>query len=95
MTGIMTISATPPTAIAARYERLRLAMLGEALTPDARSGLVAFLHRGMWGWAHALSVEPARLEPTSPPSSPPASDRRGIVCLLAGMAMATNRRRKL
>jgi hypothetical protein len=95
MTGIMTISAAPPTAIAARYERLRLAMLGEALTPDARSALVVFLHRGMWRWARALSVEPARLEPTPSRSSAPAQliERRAIVCLLAGMAMAINTRR--
>lgn len=95
MTGTMATVAAPPTAIAARYEKLRSAMLGEALPPDARSGLVVFLHRGMWGWARALSVEPARLEPTQSRSSAPAqfNDRRAIVCLLAGMAMAIHNRR--
>jgi hypothetical protein len=91
MTGI---TATP-VAVVARYERLRSAMLGEALPPDARSGLVVLLHRGMWGWARALSVAPARLEPVSSQSSPPAQfiERRAIICLLAGMAMAINHRR--
>ena len=36
-------------------------MLGEALPPDARSGLIVFLHRGMWRWARMLSVDPARV----------------------------------
>jgi hypothetical protein len=97
MTGI-TASLTAPapaTVVVARYERLRSAMLGEALPPDARSGLFVFLHRGMWGWARALSVEPARLEPIPSRSSAPAQliERRAIVCLLAGMVMAINDRR--
>ena len=62
MTGTMATVAAPPTAAVARYERLRSAMLGEALPPDARSGLVVFLHRGMWGWAHALSLEHAGVD---------------------------------
>ena len=95
MTGTMATGAAPPTAAVARYERLRSAMLGEALPPDARSGLVVFLHRGMWAWARALSVEPTRLEPMPSRSPAPAqlNDRRAIVCLLAGMAMAINDRR--
>ena len=95
MTRITAAPAAPPAAVVARYERLRSAMLGEALPPDARSGLVVFLHRGMWAWARALSVEPTRLEPTPSRSSAPAqlNDRRAVVCLLAGMAMAIHDRR--
>jgi transposase len=37
------------SAIAAQYEVLRMAALGEALPPMARSGLMLFLRRGMWG----------------------------------------------
>ena len=87
--------ATPPTAIVARYERLRSAMLGEALPPDARSGLVVFLHRGMWRWARLPPVEPVKLEPLSSRSSAPAQliERRAIISLLAGMAMAINDQR--
>ena len=98
MTGITaSLTALAPATVVARYERLRSAMLGEALPPDARSGLVVFLHRGMWGWARALSVEPARLEPIPSRSSAPAQliERRAIVCLLAGMVMAINDRRAL
>jgi hypothetical protein len=49
----------PPTAastLIAQYETLRMAMLGEALPPEARSGLMLFLRRGMWGWARSLAV---------------------------------------
>jgi hypothetical protein len=94
MTGTMATVAAPPTAIVARYERLRSAMLGEALPPDARSGLVVFLHRGMWRWARTPPVEPTKLEPISSRSSAPAQviERRAIICLLAGMAMAINDR---
>jgi len=95
MTRITAAPAAPSTSVVARYERLRSAMLGEALPPDARSGLVVLLHRGMWGWVRTLSVEPARVEPMPSRSSAPAqfNDRRAIVCLLAGMAMAINDRR--
>ena len=43
-------------SIAAQYEVLRMAGLGEALPPTARSGLMLFLRRGMWGWAQALAA---------------------------------------
>ena len=95
MTRITAAPAAPPAAFVARYESLRSAMLGEALPPDARSGLVVFLHRGMWAWACALSVEPTKLEPMPSRSPAPAqlNDRRAIICLLAGMAMAIHNRR--
>jgi hypothetical protein len=95
MTGATATLATSSTVIVARYERLRSAMLGEALPPEARSGLIVFLHRGMGRWAGMLSVDPARVEPISSRSSAPARfiERRAIICLLAGMAMAINDRR--
>ena len=84
-----------PTAIVARYERLRSAMLGEALPPDARSGLIVFLHRGMWRWVCTLASEPARLDPIPSRSSMPAElvERRAVVGLLAGAAIAIHDRR--
>jgi hypothetical protein len=87
--------AAPPTAIVARYERLRSAMLGEALPPDARSGLIIFLQRGMWRWARMLVVESAGLKPIPARSSMSAEfiERRTVICLLAGIAMAINDRR--
>jgi hypothetical protein len=95
MIGVAASLATPPAAIVARYERLRSAMLGEALPPDARSGLIVFLQRGMWRWARMLAVESVKLEPISSRSSAPAQfiERRAIVCLLAAMAMAIDDRR--
>lgn len=47
-------------AIAAQYEVLRMAALGEALPPTARSGLMLFLRRGMW--VKPISVSPVRKE---------------------------------
>lgn len=44
------------SAIAARYELLRGAVLGEALPIEARSGLALLLRRGMWSWARALAA---------------------------------------
>ena len=90
----MTPGATekPPTAassLIARYETLRMAMLGEALPPDARSGLMLFLRRGMWGWARNLAVGGgARQEPLPARRSDPIEpgDRSSIVYVFAAMA---------
>jgi hypothetical protein len=53
-----------PSEVRARYEVLRLAALGEPLPPEARSGLMLFLHRGMWAWARtpltSVSQEPSQ-----------------------------------
>ena len=40
--------------VAARYETLRRAALGQPLPLEARSGLALLLRRGMWSWARAL-----------------------------------------
>ena len=86
----------PASDIVARYERLRSAMLGEALPADARSGLIVFLRRGMWSWARMPAVEPIRSQPASSCFPAPARviERRAIICLLAGMAMAISERRR-
>jgi hypothetical protein len=42
--------------IASQYEALRNAALGYALPLEARSGLLLFLRRGMWGWARAMTT---------------------------------------
>jgi hypothetical protein len=56
-----------PTSIAAQYETLRMAALGEILPPEARSGLMLFLCRGMWGWARTLATQTVREELTTTP----------------------------
>ena len=83
-------STVPSTAVA-HYETLRMAMLGEALPPDARCGLMLFLRRGMWGWARALAVGSVQ-EPTLTRRLNPAEpyDRDTIVYVLAAMAMNAN-----
>ncbi len=45
-----------PSTIASQYEVLRKAALGAALPLMARSGLMLFLRRGMWGWAQTLTA---------------------------------------
>lgn len=70
-------------------------MLGEALPPDARSGLVVFLQRGMWGWVRMLAAGTTRLQPIPARSPTPAEpfERRAIIYALARMAMRNNDRR--
>ena len=57
-----------PSAVAAQYEILRMAALGEALPPEARSGLMLFLRRGMWGWARTLTAASVCEHPSHAPS---------------------------
>ena len=84
--------AVRPPPIAARYEALRLAALGEPLPPDARSGLVLFLRRGMWGWARALADGSVPRHPSPSPSSNPtaAHQHRTVIQVFAAMALSSN-----
>jgi hypothetical protein len=88
-------SSTLPSTVAAQYETLRRAALGAALPPEARSGLMLFLGRGMWGWARMLAAARARQEPIrAPPSNPTEPcERRAVIHLLAALAMRTHDRR--
>jgi hypothetical protein len=82
------------TTFATQYEILRMAVLGEPLPPEARSGLLLFLRRGMWGWAQTLAGSSIREEPTPLPSSRPAPrGREAVVHVLAALAIATPDRR--
>lgn len=87
--------STPPSAVAAQYETLRMAALGEALPPEARSGLMLFLRRGMWGWARTLAAASARQEPMRAPSSSPTAlrERTAVIHVFAAMAINTSGRR--
>jgi hypothetical protein len=84
-------STVDPSSLRIQYECLRLAALGEPLPPQARSGLLLFLRRGMWGWAHSLSATP----PAFPGSSHASSSAAAAACgegqeaiqLLAQMAI--------
>jgi hypothetical protein len=84
-----------PSVLASEYEMLRAAALGEALPLMARSGLMLFLRRGMWGWAKVLiaaadsTPEPIERRPSASSSS--AQGGRGaVVHVLATIATSTN-----
>jgi hypothetical protein len=83
-------------SLLARYELLRAAMLGAALPPDSRAGLIVLLHRGMWAWARIIDrvrhgPVPITMAPPSPLGEP--CERRAVVHLLASMAMTITDRR--
>jgi hypothetical protein len=72
-----------------------MAALGEALPPAARSGLMLFLRRGMWGWAQTLVAASPVQQPVHASSLTPQArnERTAVVHLLATMAMSTPDRR--
>jgi len=83
-------------ATADQYEVLRSAALGEVLPLKARSGLMLFLRRGMWGWARAL---PAATSPDqqqlylSSATRPAHGELSAVVHVLATIAMSIHQRR--
>lgn len=93
--GVAETCLPPPTTVAAQYETLRMAALGEALPLEARSGLMLFLCRGMWGWARTLAAQSACEEPTAAPSSGPTATcaREAVIHVLAALAIDTHERR--
>jgi hypothetical protein len=72
-----------------------MAALGEALPPTARSGLMLFLRRGMWGWAQTLvAASPVQQTVHASSLTPPApNERTAVVHVLATMVMSTHDRR--
>ncbi len=72
-----------------------MAALGEVLPPTARSGLMLFLRRGMWGWAQTLvAASPVQQRVHASSLTQPArNERTAVVHLLATMAMSTYDRR--
>ena len=87
--GAMEKCSPPPSTILTQYETLRMAALGEALPPEARSGLMLFLRRGMWAWARKLAAPSTREEPTyaPAPSSAVPCECKALIYVLAAMAM--------
>ena len=85
-----------PSSVRAQYETLRMAALGEALPPEARSGLMLFLSRGMWGWARLLAAPSAREATTHAPATSPTvpRDREAVIHVLAALAMNPHDRRE-
>ena len=94
----MMMAGPKPTGrtVVEQYELLRAAMLGAALPPDSRTGLVVLLHRGMWAWARV--IDRARQAPIPASAAQPSHlsglcERREVVHLLATMAMTITDRR--
>ena len=82
MTSTEARSSTNSSAILAQHETLCSAMVGEALPPEAHSGLIAFLHQGTWGWACTLTAPTVRQEPMlarSSTATEPFERRAGLV----------------
>ena len=93
--NIAATSACPilSSVLAPKYEVLRAAALGEALPLMARSGLMLFLRRGMWGWAKALiAAAGSPQEPTDrfSSSAPTPGERSVVIHVLATIATSTN-----
>jgi hypothetical protein len=78
--------------VVAHYEALRGAVLGEALPPEARTGLLLFLRRGMSAWARALATMCAPQRPTRsrPPNWTIPEEHRAVVQIFAAMAINGN-----
>jgi len=93
--NIAATSACSSSALAAQYEVLRRAALGEALPLKARSGLMLFLRRGMWGWAKALTATASSPQEQTYPSAawPAHGGYSAIVHVLATIAMSIHDRR--
>ena len=81
--------------VAAKYEALRMAALGQPLPPDARSGLALLLREGMWGWARAMgrTAPQERVGNCATPRSTRPRQHNAVVQILAAMAMKANIRR--
>jgi hypothetical protein len=76
--------------LAAQYEILRRAALGEPLPPEARHGLTLFLRRGLWGWARALAVPIRASVPLTRSAALASPDHlRGVIQIFAAMALAS------
>ena len=84
------------SVVAAKYEALRMAALGQSLPMEARSGLALLLRQGMWGWARALGqlATQERSEGNRAPLRSTAPRQHyAVVQILAAMAMKANTRR--
>ena len=78
--------------VVAQYEALRGAVLGDALPPEARTGLLLFLRHGMCGWARAVATMCATQRPTGsrPPNWTIPEEHRAVVHILAAMVINAN-----
>lgn len=84
------------SGVVPQYEALRNAALGNTLPPEARSGLLLFLRRGMWGWARVLATPganpPEQAKREASLSFPAAEESRTVIHIFAAMAMNAEHR---
>lgn len=75
--------------LVAQYEALRGAVLGNTLPPEARTGLLLFLRRGMCGWARALAtmLTPQRPVGSRPPNWTIPEEHRAVVHIFAAIVI--------
>jgi hypothetical protein len=85
-------SAADPSIAVTQYETLRAAALGNALPPEARAGLMLFLHTGMWGWTRAVSAMRTSERPAGSRLSnwKAPEEHRTVIRLFAAMAIPTS-----
>jgi len=78
--------------VVARYEALRGAVFGDALPPEARTGLLLFLRRGMSGWARTVTTMSAPPWPAGsrPPNWKIPEELRAVVHIFAALAINAN-----
>ena len=78
--------------VVTQYEALRAAVLGNALPPEARTGLLLFLRRGMCGWVRAVTTMSAPPLPAGsrPPNWQLPEEHRAVVHIFAAMAINAN-----
>jgi hypothetical protein len=84
-------NAADPSIAVTQYETLRTAALGNALPPEARAGLMLFLHTGMWSWARAVTAMRMFERPAGsrPSNWKPPEEHRTVIHLFAAMAIPT------
>jgi hypothetical protein len=84
-------NAADPSIAVTQYETLRTAALGNPLPPEARAGLMLFLHTGLWGWARAVTaMRPFERPAASKPSNwKVPEEHRTVIHLFAALAIPT------
>ena len=81
-----------PSNVVTHYETLRSAALGDALPLEARSGLMLFLRRGLWGWARAMATMTACERPAGarPSNWKAPEEYRAVIHIFAALVTKTS-----
>lgn len=85
-------SSEQQPGIVPQYEALRRAALGNVLPAEGRSGLMLFLRRGMWAWAHVASATLIGAQEPAASRLSTGEGPRTAIHIFAAMAMNAERR---